>query len=286
MQRKRPLVVGADGTIAAALIRALEARGQRPLATTRSGRPGTLRLDLTEDLDAWTPPADVGTVFLCAALTSTALCRTELDMARRVNVDAPALLARRVADAGGRAFFLSTNLVFDGSVPAPAPDRPVCPRTVYGRLKADAEARILALGESGCVLRLSKVIQPGFPLFASWLAELRRGKTISPFADMRMAPVSLDLAVRAIVGLDQGGRAGIRQLSAPDDISYARAASLLREAAHAPGRVRPESWKTRLPDLEHVPDHTTLDSSLAAGELGLTIPASEAVVARAVKELQ
>ena len=116
------LVVGADGAIGAAVAARLEVGGHTVIRTSRRGTPGTVPLDLATDPATWRLPKGVSTAVLCAAVTSTEACRLRPDEARRVNVDAPVALGRQLSSAGGRIVFLSTNMVFDGSLAVVPPD--------------------------------------------------------------------------------------------------------------------------------------------------------------------
>jgi dTDP-4-dehydrorhamnose reductase len=191
------LVIGADSTIGAAVASRLEAAGARVVRTSRRGTAGSRPLDLAAVPDAWRPPEGIAAAVICAAVTSTEVCRTRPDEARRVNVEAPVDIGRRIAACGGRVVFLSTNMVFDGSVPLVPADAERCPRTAYGRMKADAEEGLLAVGDATTVVRLTKVVDRALPVVDGWRAALARGEEVRPFADLPIAPVSLHLASRS-----------------------------------------------------------------------------------------
>jgi len=294
MRVKRPLVIGADGGIGKELTAALRAKGRNPLATTRRSvplsdeGPEVLYLDLADDVGSWTPPAEAADVaFLCAAITTTDQCRQDPAGTRRVNVENTVLLADRLMRSGWFVIFFSTNLVFDGSTPKCAASAPVCPRTEYGRQKAEAEARLLALGSSVAVLRLSKVLTPSFSLFSRWADELAQGRPVAPFNDMGMAPVPMDLLIQVLLDLADSPLGGIWQLSATDEMSYAQAAlQLCRRAGSSEALVRPVSWRDVCPHLEHVPAHTTLDCSRLAHAFGLEPLSTQHALARTFGEMK
>jgi dTDP-4-dehydrorhamnose reductase len=267
------LVVGADGTIGAAVAARLEAAGQTVIRTSRRGTPGTIPLDLASDPASWRLPDGVAAAVLCAAVTSTEVCRSRPDEARRVNVDAPVELGRRIAGAGGRCVFLSTNMVFDGTVPFTPGSASRCPQTAYGRMKAEAEERLLALGGAATVVRLTKVVGRTLPVIEAWRAALERGETVRPFADLPMAPVTLDLAAAVIAAAAREPLGPILQVSARADLAYAEvAARLAARWGFAPGLVRPVTVAESGVVLEHVPAHTTLDASSVRDRLSLEPP--------------
>src|SRR5437764_879665 len=81
--------------------------------------------------------------------------------------------------------------VFDGQHPHRLPTDPVSPVTEYGRQKAEVERHLLTMDAPAAVVRLTKVLQPGFPLLRGWVDALKIGEPILPFSDMVMAPVTL-----------------------------------------------------------------------------------------------
>ncbi len=275
-EAKVSLVVGADGLIGHALWSTLSSGGIPVLGTSRRGpAAGRLHLDLTDEPVAWRLPANVEVGYLCAAVTSLAACRAAPQQSFLVNVVRTVALARRLLDAGAAVVFLSTNLVFDGSTPVCPVGTPLCPTTEYGRQKAEAERQLLDLGGRVTILRLTKVLAPANPLLSKWLAALRGKEPIRAFSDVVMAPVTLPLAINALSGLAQRGRAGVFQLSAERDVSYAEAARYLASRWGADPRwVEAIPWRSSGICLEAVPAHTTLDSSSLLRDLGWEPPSA------------
>lgn len=267
------LVVGADGAIGAAVAARLEVAGHTVIRTSRRGTPGTVPLDLAADPVMWRLPKGVSTAVLCAAVTSTEACRLRPDEARRVNVDAPVALGRRLSSAGGRIVFLSTNMVFDGSLAFVPPDTLPCPRTAYGAMKADAEQGLLTLGNASTVVRLTKVVARTLPVIEAWRAALGRGEPVQPFSDLPMAPVSLDVAAAVIAAAAREPLGPILQVSARTDVTYADvAARLAARWGFSPSFVQPRTVAESGTGLEHVPAHTTLDASAVRDRLGIEPP--------------
>lgn len=275
MSGARSLVIGVDSGIGQALASALHAAGGEVLGTSRRISPaqGLLHLDMSGDLSGFAVPDGVGQAFLCAAVSATAHCTKDPLGTSRVNVDNTALLAELLAQTGAFVVFPSSNLVFDGAVPLRPSSSAPCPLVEYGRQKARAERQLLALGKQTAVVRITKVLASGMALFSEWAAELKAGRIVRPFVDMPMAPVTLDLVVRALLAIAIARRSGLWQISATHDISYAEAALCLANRLGAdPALVQPVSWREASPSMEHVPTHTTLDSSRLAEELGIDAP--------------
>jgi len=268
----RVLVVGADGAIGSTVAARLEAAGMAVLRTTRRSISAAIHLDLAALPATWSPPPGLSAAVLCAAVTSTEICRDRLDHARRVNVEGTLELGRRLADAGARIVFLSTNLVFDGSMPFTPATAARCPRTAYGRMKAEAEEQLLSLGVT-TVVRLTKVIGRTLPVIDRWRAALARGEPIRPLTDLVIAPVSLDLATTVIAAAAREQLGPMLQVSANAELSYAEVATRLASRWNASSDLILPTTAAELGlVLEHLPTHTTLDASLVRDHLGLAPP--------------
>jgi dTDP-4-dehydrorhamnose reductase len=267
------LVIGADGTIGSAVSARLEAAGVRVIRTSRRGTAGSLPLDLATLPGSWTPPAGVASAILCAAISDTARCCAQPKAARIVNVDAPITLARVLTKSGHRVVFLSSNMVFDGTIPRTPADSPRCPRTEYGRMKAEAEEALLTLGDLVTVIRLTKVIHDGMPLLANWRAALAQGEPILPFLDYPLAPVSLCFAAAVVAAASTTDCGGVLQASATHDVTYADVAERLAAMGGISNDlVRPIAARSLHIPLEHVPFHTSLNGNRLHKLLGIASP--------------
>jgi dTDP-4-dehydrorhamnose reductase len=269
------LVVGATGRLGAALVRALRAAGEQCLATRRRGPVAADQITL--DLEASAPedfevPPGVDRAFLCAAVSSEAACRAEPARSRRLNVESSVALAQRLASLGIFVVFPSTDRVFDGSRPLSRPDDAPCPLGAYGAQKAEAESRLLALGDGVAVVRMSKLVDAELPLIRGWRRELRAGRPIAPFSDLRFSPVPLAHAAEVLVAVARARRGGIFQLTADADLSYAEAARELARRLGAPASlVRPVRVR-EAGGMPPLPRHGTLACERLRDELGLSLP--------------
>jgi len=267
------LVVGAGGMIGRALADRLDREGWPVLRTTRAPRPDAVTLDLAQDASAWAPPCEVDVGYLCAAVVSLDQCRKDPAGTFAVNVTGTVSLARTLLRRGAHVVFTSTNLVFDGSSPQPRFDAPVAPATEYGRQKAEAERQLMALSDRVCIVRLSKVLGPGTPLLARWAEDLRRGRVIHPFADMPVAPVSLDFAVEVLLRVGQRRSSGIVQVSGTEEVTYEAVARRIADRLGvSQGLIVPIPAAASGLNLEHIPRHAALDVTRLLDELGMTPP--------------
>jgi dTDP-4-dehydrorhamnose reductase len=276
-QSLRALVIGTDGVIGSALYERLSRRGHTVFGTTRrkakldSSR--AVFLDLAEPQIAVDRLPDVDIAIICAAMARFADCRTQPDLARRVNVTAPAAIARRLVERGTFVVRLSSSAVFDCRIPHVHADHPTAPRSAYGRLQAEAEKAILGLGESASVLRLTKIITSDFALFRNWIAALAQGGSIEAFEDHTLCPLPLASAIDAATAVLEFRQGGIFQVSGAGDISYADLARYLLRCLGLPaGRVIPVRAADRGVPEEEVTLYTSMDTARLTTTTGFVPP--------------
>jgi dTDP-4-dehydrorhamnose reductase len=236
----RPLLIaGARGTLGSALVRACEMRG---IAHVACGR---------EDMDL-TRPAAVANVLArhqpWAIINAAGYVRVddaegEEEACRRLNVDAPVLLAQACAESGMRFVTFSSDLVFDGAATSPyvEEDTP-SPLNVYGSTKAEAERRVAALCPSALILRTSAFFGPwdrhNFLTLALERIALRK-----PFVaadDLVVSPTYVPHLAAAVLDLLLDGETGIWHVANPGHMTWAAFASLAaRRAGLDPAFVVP-----------------------------------------------
>ena len=278
MEDARPvtLIVGSDSLIGGALMAHLQRTGERVVGTTRRREAvdeSRLYLDLSKDVEGWQCPWPVAVAVVCAGVTKLDTCRRNPVVTARVNVLGVSALVKNLVARGAFVIYLSSNQVFDGSVPYRPPDHPVSPVTEYGRQKAEAERQISQWGDSVAIVRFTKVLGPTIPLFSEWSEALRKGEIIQPFSDMYMAPVPLSCAVSVLRFVADLRLPGILQVSGNRDVSYAEAAHLgARILGVDTSLVQPveASQSGRYTGL--VPANTTLNIERLKSVLGIEPP--------------
>jgi dTDP-4-dehydrorhamnose reductase len=264
MSAKTYLIVGVDGLVGGAMARKLADENVAVLTTAKPGSAAKadIPLDLADPSLTRLSLPQVDVTLLCASFNGFARCREHPDRARQVNVEGSELLARRLLRAGSRVVYLSSSAVFDFSTPKVLSSAPYSARTVYGASKADGERRVLALGSGVTVVRLTKILQRGMPLFAAWQRDLCAGHSVKAFADLRFCPISLQFATRAISAVIEGGDDGIYQISGASDISYAEAARHIAKRLDVPEtRVIDDLAISNGMLQEEIAAHTSMDTS-------------------------
>lgn len=271
------LVIGGDGLVGRRFSKALSLKGKSFIETTRNREfynRNRLHLDLAEDVANWPIPPDITVAFFMAGITSVEFCRSRPEESRTVNVERSIRLIERLFERGVFVVFPSTNLVFDGTRPFRKPTEPVSPRCRYGAMKADVEAFVLRESDLGCVVRLTKVAESLLPLARDWKDHFECGLAVEPFRDMRFSPISLDVCVEGMLSLAEKRLPGVFHFSGEEDVSYEEFCSTfadmlgVEEGARS-GLVRPLSVREKLPHIETVPEHTTLDTRETFEALGI-----------------
>jgi dTDP-4-dehydrorhamnose reductase len=267
----------------------LAQRGHVVIGTSRRGSgisaDGVRFLDLAEvEAAPNLPAADVA--FICAAMTNIADCRAKPELAWRTNAAGPAILADRLSARGVQTILLSTSAVFDCRAPLMKADRPREPATVYGKSKRSAEDAVLAV-QNGTVLRLTKVLPPGWPLLRRWLQALRHGQNIQAVTDHRIAPLIVGDVVDALIAIATSRSTGALHVSASRDLAYDELATRL---AGRMGLDRSLISPCRATDIgipaEEVMPYTSLDGSRLAALTGRSAPDPYVAVDRTIDTLK
>lgn len=90
----------------------------------------------------------------CAAYTAVDACETNQDLAFKVNTIGPRNLAIAARETGAKILHVSTDYVFDGTKETPYYESdPICPQSVYGSTKAEAEKMVQQMADRYYILR-------------------------------------------------------------------------------------------------------------------------------------
>ncbi|GAC1553182.1 MAG: dTDP-4-dehydrorhamnose reductase [Beijerinckiaceae bacterium] len=205
---RRPiLIIGAKGQLGQELF--AEAQ-RRDLAAIAIGRE---ELDITRAEDVRRVVADSAPRLIvnAAAFTAVDKAESEPSAAQAANVLGPENLARAAAAANIPLLHVSTDYVFDGTkIGAYREEDPIAPLGVYGRTKAEGEARVRAATERHIILRTSWVYGVYGGNFLKTMLRLSRERDeLRVVADQRGCPTAtLDIAC-AILTVDAALAAGI-----------------------------------------------------------------------------
>lgn len=272
------LVIGADGQVGSVALRDLAKRGYETTGTTRRTEgeaKDRLFLDLNLAPSEWPELPLVDAVVICTAITRITECEADPDGTALINLHRPVALARKFCERGAFVLFLSSTGVFDFQKPFRRHDDPPCPATNYGRQKAEAEEKILALDGKTAVLRLTKINGPDMPLLNRWQAELASGQNITAYQDTTIAPITAVFASRVMHEIIGAGAEGIFHASGDDDLPYtALAEQLVRVMGAGSERIEARTGSMQEYPPGSTPRYTSLDMGREHDLFGLTAPSS------------
>ncbi len=290
MKSMRILLTGASGQVGGELLRRLRAMPARIEVIA----PTHAQLDLADlaALRAAVRHAQPDLILHPAAYTAVVKAESEPQLARRLNAEAPAVLAEEAARLGAALVHFSTDYVFDGRYDGRyTEDMPTNPLNVYGATKREGELAIAASGGAHWILRTSWVYNlagNNFMKTAIRLAQQKESYTI--VGDQLGAPTwaSTIAAVccRMLAGTD-GGRekvavtSGIYHLTAGGATSWHGYASLIARELMARGvtlKLKGLEQITPVPTSSYPtpperPLNSRLDCSKLERSFGLTLPA-------------
>ncbi|TFW22754.1 family 1 glycosylhydrolase [Duganella callida] len=154
---------------------------------------------------------------------------------RRDNALGPAILAAACSRHAIRLLSFSNDLVFDGSKRSPYVESdPVAPLNAYGRSKAEAERRVLAVLPQALMVRSSAFFGPWdrHNFISRALAALAAGQPFRAATDLVVSPTHVPDLAHACLDLLIDGESGIWHLSNGGALSWAE---LARQAAGLAG---------------------------------------------------
>jgi dTDP-4-dehydrorhamnose reductase len=174
---------------------------------------GSVQADLRspDQVDKVVSDSNPEWIVLSAAYTDVDGCEINPTLAAAVNTQGAVNVAKAAANSRAKLLFVSTDYVFDGrnNTPYEAND-PRCPINAYGKSKADAEQKILALLPDACIVRTSWLFGPGGKCFPDTILKLAASRPqIEVVNDQRGCPTyTCDLA-DAIIKLCHAEAKGI-----------------------------------------------------------------------------
>jgi dTDP-4-dehydrorhamnose reductase len=272
------LITGASGTLGAAFARVCAARGLAHRALSRHELDVTDRDAIERALDdtgAWAVINAAGYVRVDDAEHDAESCRW-------LNVVAAETLARVCARRDVPLVAFSSDLVFDGGKRAPYVERDaVAPLGVYGRTKAECEARVLAVLPSALVVRTAAFFGPWdeWNFITRTLSSLRIGVPVDAADDLVVSPTYVPHLVHATLDLLIDGERGIWHLANRGETTWADLARMAARGADLDEsliRARPH---TELGLTARRPCYAALGS-----ERGSLMPSLDAAVAAYLHE--
>lgn len=231
-------------------------------------------------------------VLNAAAYTAVDRAETDPDLARVVNAEAPAAMARAAAELGVPFLHVSTDYVFDGSGDRPwAEGDPTGPLGVYGATKLAGERGIAAAGGQWAVLRTSWVFSAHGANFVRTMLRLGAGReALRVVADQHGGPTpaagiaAAGLAMLGAMRAD-GGLGGLYHFSGAPDTSWAGFAREIMAQAGLSCRIT-DIPTTDYPTPARRPANSRLNCAAILRDFGISRPDWRAGLAQVLQELK
>jgi len=273
---KNYLVFGAEGHIGSTLFNSIEMSQKSCWGTVRHpiNSPKIIYLDLQNEIsDECIPNVEFQAAIICAGITSIAACEADPKKTYKVNVMGILKVLEILAKRKIYTLYLSSNQVFNGEIAFVDSREKMNPTTQYGIQKKIVEESIFKLYKQFGVLRLTKVIESSFPLFNSWVGDLRDQRAIYPFSDINISPISIDLVVQVAMRMAENKVRGVMQLSALDEVSFLDLAFFIaRKNNLNVSLIKPVQHRERLFYSGH--QHNSLSTIRLVREMGIVPPKS------------
>ncbi len=237
------LVTGASGFLGWNLCRmaqgrwdvyGLVRRNQNQIQGVELRRADLTRLkEIKENLQQIRPDA----LIHAAAESKANFCQLNPAASRGINVEATINLASLCADLRIPLVFISSDMVFNGLKAPYSENDPVCPVSIYGEQKAEAERAVLDRHPRALVCRMSLMFGDAGQGAASFIQplinDMWNGRQINLFTDEYRTPVSAVNAAQGILlGLSKTN--GILHIGGLERISRFDFGKLLRDILGAP----------------------------------------------------
>lgn len=280
------LLLGADGQLGRELLRTLPATGD-VVAATRKGclsdgtRCEVADFEISTSLNTLLRRCRPSVVVNAAAYTAVDRAEREPQVAFRVNVEAPGVIARWCAVHDVPLVHYSTDYVFDGTSDRPyAEDHPTSPLGVYGITKRDGEDAVRAAGGRHLIFRTAWVYAAHSDNFLLTMLRLAASQqTLRVVADQvgTPTPASLIAGVTARALRQPVRHSGTWHLTAAGQTSWHGFAEAIFAEAVATGMIPSAPVVVPIPSAAYPapaprPAWSVLDTGRLQREFGEQLP--------------
>ena len=211
----------------------------------------------------------------CAAYTAVDKAEDNEAFCRKLNAEAPGLLAAAVEKRGGWMIQISTDYVFDGTNHTPYVEtEPTCPNSVYGVTKLEGEQAVQKACAKSMIIRTAWLYSTFGNNFVKTMIRLGKEKPeLGVIFDQIGTPTyAHDLAVAIFAAINQGIVPGIYHFSNEGVISwYDFTKAIHRIAGITNCHVRP-LHTAEYPTPAKRPHYSVLDKTKIKQTYGIEIP--------------
>ncbi len=216
-------ILGASGLVGWNLLQKALTLGHKAIGTCHAHpQPGLVPLAMDDPravlsfLGQYQPES----IFYCAGWTWVDGCEADPERARRENIRYPLPIAQFAAETGSHVTYFSTSYVFDGQEGPYTEEAKVCPLSVYGQAKYEAEQEILGATSGKALIARTMGVYGPEPQAKNFVYQVRRtlaeGRPFRvPHDQFGNVTCATDLA-RMALSLASQKEGGIWNLAGPD----------------------------------------------------------------------
>ena len=226
----------------------------------------------------------------CAAYTAVDKAEDEPALARKVNTDAPRILAEACQKHHSLLIHISTDYVFDGNGDIPYKESdPTNPQSVYGLTKDEGEKFVAESGCNYCIIRTAWLYSSTGKNFVKTMLNLAdTHDEINVVCDQKGTPTwAYDLAYTITKLLEKYGKEPIREVfhfTNEGIITWYDFAVAIMEIAGKKCKVNPITTD-QYPTKAHRPAYSVLDKTKIKQTLGIEIPFWKDSLKKCIEEL-
>lgn len=268
---KKILVIGKNGQIGFELCRTLA-----PLGIVKAVDKSELNLADPLAIQIYLKALRPDIIVNAAAYTNVEKAEEEKEEARKINGEAPAILAEESKKLGAFLVHYSTDYVFDGSQKKPYREEdPPHPLNVYGQTKLEGEKHIQSVGGKYLILRTSWVYGLRGKNFLKTMLETEK-KQLNIVNDQVGAPTWSRLIAEATAQLlgREKTTEGLFHLTAQGETTWYGFAKTIFQLAKKNKDVFPITSKD-YPSKVQRPSYSVLSNDKIQNECQIVLPSWE-----------
>lgn len=222
----------------------------------------------------------------CAAYTAVDKAESDTELCRKINSDAPELLAEAIEKRGGWLIQVSTDYVFDGTAHTPyTEDMTPCPDSVYGSTKLAGETAAATACGKTMIVRTAWLYSTFGNNFVKTMIRLgKERESLGVIFDQIGTPTyARDLASAIMAAINHGVVPGTYHFSNEGVCSwYDFTKAIHRIAGITTCNVRP-LHTSEYPTAANRPAYSVLDKTKIKNTYGIEIPHWEESLEECIK---
>lgn len=234
INNKHCVVLGANGQVGRALVKALETTGAKVTALTRKDVDVSDLSSLEDHIKSKNAQTNINYLFNCIAYTAVDNAENEPDLADKLNHQVPSLLAELSQQLGFKLVHYSTDYVYPGDGEAPySENSPTGPLSVYGKTKLAGDKAIINNAPTALIGRTSWVYDREGKNFVNTMLRLAESRTeLNVVNDQIGAPTSADFIAETTLKLLAKEQQGVFHIVPAGHTSWAEFAREIFKIKH------------------------------------------------------